>query len=62
MDDKVLVIKVNHLLTPGRLDIIHKSIESQIKSGVVVLPCGCEVIVVPKDIEIRLEEKDECSI
>lgn len=59
MDDKVLVIRVNSVISSERLYNIKKSIMTQVKEGVVVLPFGCEVIVVPKDIEIKVESAEE---
>lgn len=55
MNDKVLVVKINHVVSSERLDLIRQAIVNQMKTGVVLLPFGCEAIVVPEDIEVKVE-------
>ena len=59
MNDQVLVVKMNILVSGDKMQKIYESILSQIETGVVLLPVGCEAIVVPKDIEIRVEGKEK---
>lgn len=58
-DKDVLVIKINANLNQRSLTRIRECIMRQKESGLVILPDFCEVIVVPKDIEIQLEGKDD---
>ena len=51
-----LVIKCDVKMQPEPLEAFRKSIIEQRKSGVVVLPSYCEVIVVPEDVHIKMEE------
>lgn len=55
----ILVIKVNMYCRPKDIDNIRKYIFAQKESGVVILPPYCEAIVVPEDVEIRVE--GECT-
>lgn len=55
MDDKILVVKMNTPMSAERLCRIYMAILTQVETGVVVLPCGCDAMVVPKDIEIRVD-------
>ena len=59
MDDKVLVVKLNSYKTPEQLYDIHKGLRGQIAAGVVILPFNCEVLVAPKDIEVKVESEEE---
>lgn len=51
-----LVIKCNIPKHPADVEILRQSIIEQRRSGVVILPCYCEAIVVPEDIRIEMEE------
>ena len=63
MNDKVLVVKINQVVSSERLDLIRQAIVNQMKTGVVLLPFGCEAIVVPENIEVKVEGvENECSI
>lgn len=52
----VLVVKLNTIFPADRISEICKAIIRQKESGVVVFPPYCDVLMVPEDIEIRLEE------
>ena len=52
----VLVVKLNAIFPADRISEIRKEIIRQKESGVVVLPPYCDVLIVPEDIKIRLEE------
>lgn len=67
MTENVLVVKVNAHIKSKDLKAIEKHIRDSMKTGLVVLPSYCEAQVVPKDIEVRMEdmftekgEKHEC--
>ena len=51
----VLVVKINALFPTETLSKIRKHILRQKESGVIVLPSYCEALMVPEDIEIKLE-------
>ena len=51
----VLIVKINALFPTETLSEIRKHILRQKESGVIVLPSYCEALVVPEDIEIKLE-------
>lgn len=51
----VLVVRINALLSNKDQEHVRKYVIEQLKTGVVVLPSYCEVMVVPKDIKIKFE-------
>jgi len=55
--DEILVIKINGLYV-GReeKERLRKSIIEQKETGVVLLPYYAEAIIVPQDIEIKMED------
>ena len=55
MDNDILVIKVNMFLKNKEQEAVRQHILEQRKTGVIVLPPYCEVIMVPKDVEIKFE-------
>lgn len=52
----ILVVKVNMFCRAKELNDIRNYIFNQKESGVVILPPYCEAVVVPEDVEIRVEE------
>lgn len=54
----ILVIKCNTIVKPERLEDMRKTFISQKETGVIVLPAMCEAVVVPDDVEIIVEEKE----
>lgn len=58
MDDEVLIVKCKVILHPRDTHRIREAIIDQMKEGVVVLPDYMEAIVVPKDVEVRVEQED----
>lgn len=54
--DDILVIKYPFMMTQSRIKILSESILKQKETGVIVLPDYCEVVIAPKDVEIKLEE------
>lgn len=55
MGDQILVVKMSTVVSGERINKIYKSILEQMKTGVVVLPNGCEPVLIPKDIEVQIE-------
>ena len=53
--DEMLVIRCNMQADHLKLKCLRNIFTKQAKEGVVVLPCFCEAIVVPDDVEIRVE-------
>ena len=54
----VLVIKCRAVIKPEKLNEFREMFIEQKAEGVVVIPPDCEALVVPEDIEIRVEEDD----
>lgn len=54
-DRNLLIIKLNANISQRSLTRIRESIECQRKSGLIILPEFCEVIVTPKDTLIEVE-------
>lgn len=57
VDENLLIIKVNVMLRGDRLQEIRELIMKQRETGLIILPPFCEAVVVPKDIEIKIEER-----
>ena len=55
MDNDILIVRVNMFLKNKEQEAVRKYILEQRKTGVIVLPPYCEVIVVPKDVEIKFK-------
>lgn len=53
---EILVIKCPYRIRPDKLSKLHDNICRQVETGVVLLSPGLEAIVVPDDIEIKMEE------
>lgn len=53
--DEVLIVRYNLVVPKGYLEKARQEIMLQLKDGVVVLPYYMEPVIVPKDVEIRLE-------
>lgn len=51
----VLVIKCNYNLSIRDLDYVRNTFVNQKAQGVVLLPLGFEAVVVPDDIEVKIE-------
>lgn len=57
---EMLVIKVNQFnLSPQDMHNLRQSIIKQKEEKVVVLPYYCEPIIVPEDVDIRVEEDNK---
>lgn len=58
--DEILVIKVNGFnLSPEEMHNLRQQIIKQKEEKVVLLPWYCEAIIVPEDVDIRVEEEEE---
>ena len=58
--DEILVIKVNGFnLSPEDMHNLRQQIIKQKEEKVVLLPYYCEAIIVPEDVDIRVEEEEE---
>ena len=55
----ILIIKTDAFIRRDDLIEIQYDLAKQKESGVVIIPKGWEAIVVPEDIEIKVECKDE---
>lgn len=59
MADEVLVVKIKDIVfRQSDIRRIREAIRDQMKEGVVVLPDFMDAIVVPKDIEVRVEKEE----
>lgn len=54
--DEILVIRCNMMLYPDELEQERKKVMEQLKDGVVVLPGYMQPVIVPKDVEIKMED------
>lgn len=56
---EILVIKVNHFnLSPEDMHNLRQQIIKQKEEKVVILPYYCEAIIVPEDVDIRVEVEE----
>lgn len=51
----LLIVRTKTLLTPAQTDLLRRRILGQRDTGVIVLPSFCEVLIIPSDIEIKIE-------
>ena len=57
---EILVIKTNQFkLSPEDMHNLRQQIIKQTEEKVVLLPYYCEAIIVPEDVDIRVEEEEE---
>lgn len=55
----ILVIKTKANLKTDVYKKLYASLMEQKKNGLVIIPTHCEAIIVPDNIEIRVEDTDE---
>ena len=55
MNNELLVVRVGIGLKPQHFNNLMEAITLQKTTGTVVLPHYCEAIVVPKDVEVKVE-------
>lgn len=56
MSNSLLIIKSNVFAGESFMEKLRESIRTQKESGVIVLPFYCDALLVPDDVEIRVEE------
>lgn len=54
----ILVIKCNAVIKPEDLKKLREMLIKQKEEGVIILPPYVEALIVPEDIEIRVEEAE----
>lgn len=54
--NELLIIKVNAFFRQKDMDEICKYINNARKAGTIILPSYCDVIVCPKDVEIKIKD------
>jgi rRNA maturation endonuclease Nob1 len=60
--DEILIIKYPFMMTQSRISMLSQRLLEQKKTGLILLPDYCEVVVAPKDVEIKTEmENDDSS-
>lgn len=55
MDKQLLIVKANIFLRGKEYRDLYKSIEAQRNNGTIVLPSYCEALIVPDNVEIKVE-------
>lgn len=55
-NDEVLVIKLKVNVTDEDYVKIGEALFNQMKHGLVLLPAYCDAVIVPKDIEVKMEK------
>ena len=54
--DDILIVKYPFLMKRDQVTEQYNSILKQKKNGVIFIPDCCEVVIAPKDVEIKIEE------
>ena len=54
--DEVLIIKPQFPVKPETADNIRKKLIEQMETGIILLPFGYDVVIAPKDVEIKMED------
>lgn len=61
--DEVLILKPQFPVKPEKANDIRKQLIEQMETGIILLPFGYEVIVEPKQIEVKIgTDKDEDKV
>lgn len=53
--DEILIVKYPFMMSSRQTNQLYESILKQKETGVIVLPDCCEVVIAPKDVEIKTE-------
>lgn len=61
MDKELLIVRCSINLKPQQFDNLKDYIELQRTTGSILLPSYCEAVVVPKDVEIKIEDSAKKS-
>lgn len=51
----ILIIKSDRNLSARQFSNLYGHLLNQKKNGIIILPCFCDAIAIPEDIEIRME-------
>lgn len=54
--DDILVIKYPFLMKNADASKLYESLLKQKENGIIIVPDYCEVVIAPKDVEIKMEE------
>lgn len=57
--DDILIIKYPFLMKNSQATMLYESILKQKENGVIILPDYCEVVVAPKDTEIKTCSRED---
>lgn len=57
--DDILVIKYPFLMKNSHATQLYESILKQKENGVIIIPDYCEVVIAPKDVEIKVEMEEK---
>lgn len=58
--DDILIVRCNRVLTTADSKKFYNDLVNMKEKGVVLLPGFCDVVVAPKDIEIKVENDESC--
>ena len=53
--DDILIVKYPYSIKSDKVNQLHDNILKQKESGVIVIPDCCEVVIAPKNVEIKTE-------
>lgn len=59
--DDILVVKYPFLMKNTQANQLYESILKQRENGVIIIPDYCEVVIAPKDVEIKMENHEQSS-
>ena len=54
-ENEILIIRPQYPVKAETMRDIHKKLIEQAKTGVVLVPFGYEVVIAPKDVEVKME-------
>lgn len=56
--EEILVLRCKYTLKKEDMEKLRRSVQRQMEDGVVILPPYLEPLIVPADIEVRIEEAE----
>lgn len=59
MNDRTIIIKVNARVKKSDLSDLYREFGRQLDKGLILVPCFCDVIVVPKDADVKFEPQED---
>ena len=57
-DDILIIVKYPYSIKSDKVNQLHDNILKQKETGVIVIPDCCEVVIAPKDVEIKMEKHE----